>query len=51
MIPLILLLLRDDNMISYLSDNNERTIAINQYHMFQVGDHVSFRVRLFDHMI
>ena len=37
--------LRDGNMISYLSNNDERTITISQDHMIQVGDHVSFRVR------
>lgn len=37
-------IVRDGNMISYLSNNDEHTIAINQGHMIQVGDHVSFRI-------
>lgn len=32
-------------MIGYLNNNKEHTIAMNQDHMIQVGDHVSFRVR------
>lgn len=31
-------------MIGYLNNNDEYTIAMDQDHMIQVGDHVSFRV-------
>ena len=33
-------------MIGYLNNNNEYTIAVDQDHMIQVGDHVSFRVSI-----